>query len=166
MAAATIASNQIAAASPALVQQGQEEPKKCFEENTEDAPCTFKLITNGPEQAGEVLSLSMPASAKYPNAFLTVIQQLPPQTLTAIVKAPKEAHKSFVDGVRKLNRKNWTKLVNEGKADALLNKTSESTADADAAALIEEEVVRERRMWLNEQLQLLIQKRLREVNQN
>jgi hypothetical protein len=163
MRAAAIASKHVASTVPASSVSMQKE-----EANAEaNAPAqsgfdeTFHLcfgfaLVHGArgeaDKSADILSLSMPANAKYPLAFCQLIHELPPQTLTTIVKTPKKAFQSFLDGTRKLNRKKWQQLVRAGKADAILNLKSDRCAESKAAAAVAKTVRLARRAWLHEQL--------------
>lgn len=127
------------------------------EQQAEEPSCAFRLTCRNSEEVGAVLGLSMPADSTFPAAFLETLQGLPEKALLAIVQDPAQAHGRFISEVKKKNRKNWTKLVNAGKADAVLRAAAQEQVEAEAKH--EEEVMQERRQWLNKQLQLLLKKR-------
>jgi hypothetical protein len=108
--------------------------------------CAMKLSTNGsgssPEQAAEILSLSMPANAEYAKCIFDVLSTFGEKTLTRMVSKPDTAREHITAEIQKKNRRNWKK---SGKTAA------NRSLDAEAR-----KAIADRRRWFQDQLSLLV----------
>jgi hypothetical protein len=102
-----------------------------------------KLPTNGssPEQAAEILSLSMPANAQYPECLFAVLSTFSEKTLTSLVSEPDTVMDCIITCIQKENRRKWVKSENQPKRGL------------DAEAL---EAIAARRRWLFAEMSLLV----------
>lgn len=97
-----------------------------------------------------VLSLSMPKTAKYPDAFFGALSGLPEDALFAIVNRPEGAHARFIKEIQKKNRKAWSRMDRDQR-----------NGNDDAAT---REATRLRRRWFVEELAKCCEENEREMH--
>lgn len=109
----------------------------------------FKLPCRRESQVNAVLALSMPVRAKYPHAWIRVIEALPEEQRVVMAADKTKVTDVVLGHCRKQARRHWSSLVDAGKADAVARGNSDNSDDE------AEEVLRQRWTWMNAQLEKL-----------